>query len=195
MVGIFDKHNIKNVCFYGTLLGVLRHGDIIPWDDDIDICVETKYIDKIWALRKEFKKQGLKIYKCNPGFRVLYKGSWADIFQIYNRNGYLFFSYPKFNYMIAQMFEKDKMPKWKHVFPLKKMYCRDLEVYVPRKAKKVIKDLIAKDCLDVALYSRANAHYIQFLIPYASFLENNVFPIITKIIPASWFINFGKKIV
>lgn len=36
---ILDKYNIKYWLDYGTLIGIMREGRLLPWDDDIDISI------------------------------------------------------------------------------------------------------------------------------------------------------------
>jgi phosphorylcholine metabolism protein LicD len=58
---IFRKNNVFYVIAFGTLLGVIRHGEIIPWDDDIDLLIWRKDVDKIMSLKNEFKKNGWEL--------------------------------------------------------------------------------------------------------------------------------------
>lgn len=40
---ISEKEHIPYYAHAGTLIGVLRHGGFIPWDDDVDVLIERKY--------------------------------------------------------------------------------------------------------------------------------------------------------
>ena len=37
---ICEKHNIEYFAEWGTLISVVRHGDMIPWDDDMDVTMK-----------------------------------------------------------------------------------------------------------------------------------------------------------
>jgi SAM-dependent methyltransferase len=50
---ILDEHNIDFWLGYGTLIGCLRHSGIIPWDDDIDICMNRKDYGRFFSINWE----------------------------------------------------------------------------------------------------------------------------------------------
>lgn len=50
VVKFCDEHGIQYYLMYGTLLGAIRHNGIIPWDNDIDICMDRENYEKLWTL-------------------------------------------------------------------------------------------------------------------------------------------------
>ena len=62
---LFRKHNIHYWLDGGSLLGAVRHGGLMPWDNDIDLKIFVSDAPKVEKLEKEFKKIGLEM----RGFR------------------------------------------------------------------------------------------------------------------------------
>lgn len=50
---ICKKHNITYFADWGTLLGCVRNGGVVPWDDDFDICMKREDYNKFLKVWKE----------------------------------------------------------------------------------------------------------------------------------------------
>ena len=55
------KFKISYWLTFGTLLGAVRHGGIIPWDDDGDMCIMRTDIPKLRKLVPYFKEHGFTL--------------------------------------------------------------------------------------------------------------------------------------
>lgn len=54
---VCEKNNIKYALIAGSALGIVNYKGFIPWDDDIDVCIERKDYKKfIEALKKDLNE-------------------------------------------------------------------------------------------------------------------------------------------
>ena len=61
LVLFLDEHNLKYYATYGTLLGAVRHQGLIPWDDDVDICMPREDYEKLLSMKKELSMYNLDL--------------------------------------------------------------------------------------------------------------------------------------
>lgn len=62
MLKIFDsfcrKYGLHYSLYAGTLLGAVRHGGFIPWDDDLDVCMARDEYDRFIELWQDNPRPG-----------------------------------------------------------------------------------------------------------------------------------------
>ena len=71
---IMEKHDIEYWVDGGSMLGAIRHGGIIPWDDDLDIGVMEENVYKLLTtkFKKDLKNRGYNIVPYALGYKIFY---------------------------------------------------------------------------------------------------------------------------
>ena len=67
LVAYLEENNLRYIIDYGTLLGAIRHGGFIPWDDDIDISMPRPDYERLLQLVKERPIDGVKMNHARDG--------------------------------------------------------------------------------------------------------------------------------
>lgn len=55
---ICRKHNIQYFAEWGSLLGCIRHGGFIPWDDDMDVSMKRMDYEKFQKIVRQSCRKG-----------------------------------------------------------------------------------------------------------------------------------------
>ena len=127
LVYVLNKYAVEWVATDGTLLGAVRHGGFIPWDDDIDIAIKKssffllKHLE--YVLTKAHKYTLVKVGKyC----KLKYNELWIDIFLL------------DADYSFPQKHFKNLSFIGDELKPIKKAMFYDIEINIPNKAEEYL---------------------------------------------------------
>lgn len=75
------KHGLQYWVEFGTLLGAVRHQNLIPWDYDLDVGMPSDDFNAFCALGDQLKQVGeFTFSRYSVGcYRVYYRKAWVDI--------------------------------------------------------------------------------------------------------------------
>ena len=105
IIEICEKYELRYIIDYGTLLGAVRHGGFIPWDDDIDISMprpdyetfKRVFSDEMTEVPQYELRTGMKGNIAIPYIQVVHTGTvtekkgrrekyaqsvWVDVFPV-----------------------------------------------------------------------------------------------------------------
>lgn len=172
VVTFLEEHEIEYWMTSGTLLGSQRHEGLIPWDDDMDLCVSLEHQN---TLRHHLKDHPTLTLREKPGlWKIRPRGKrfpFVDVLLMDTvvEDGTMWLRYclpfdaqGKCTHGIHEEWPMEAM-KAEWVFPVQKIPFEDLEVAAPQKPHEVIQYNYGKTALNEAHEKRwGRAHLPQF---------------------------------
>jgi hypothetical protein len=83
---IMDQHQLSFFLVFGTCLGIVRDGDIIPHDQDADVAIYFEDAPRFYTAISDLKKEGFElvdICKWGAKFSIKRNDDYIDIYLIY----------------------------------------------------------------------------------------------------------------
>jgi hypothetical protein len=174
---ILFPERVDYCVMFGTLLGLLRHDGVIPWDDDLDIIIFDA--DKFERrCRPQFEDRGYVVYddtrvlggverRC--GYRIhaerglpipgqTWKFPWLGVWEPDIHGSTMTLPPEEFSYSVDDF------------FPLERRRFLDFTVSVPRRPNEIVKQYYGDDCLEMCLlHNLDHRHYKPTGFPATKF--------------------------
>ena len=173
-ISICEKYNLTYCCATGTMIGAVRHNDIIPWDDDVDVFMPRKDYERLLTIAEEIECDGFGLISARNC------SSYATFAKLYDKRTTLWEmeSIPFVYGVYIDIFPLDETSDKKEEFSKKYHYFRNLfrkyqisqikfnfKRFV-EEIKMGDKKMAAKEFLSIFIPSRLSSHYRKKIIEF-----------------------------
>lgn len=159
VTGLFEQRRIEYFLFHGTLLGYVRHGDFLPWDDCLTLAVPQEQAGRVHATFALLEQQHIRHapywggYHLSSYFGHTVEGAahtWPalDIMWVH-----------RWQKRVLHLLPGESLIVREHdVFPRQGVHLREVPVWIPARPEAVL-DQLQYDWRTVARTSRLERRY------------------------------------
>lgn len=159
---VLTAHGVQYWITSGTLLGAVRHKGIIPWDDDLDVCILDDEVALFNSAEPAFEALGYRTVKHWLGYKIFdpsnqqvvsaqgdYSFPFVDVL-VYHRKGVMSSQrYESTSQRYRRLWPRETFAA-AELFPLRQYMFGDFEVYGPCMPLAFLCDAFGDDWNNVA---------------------------------------------